>query len=74
MVKNIKIGMEQNIANEEKPALINDITARENRRRSSSTLPPFSPVNDPPILAIFIWRDYSLLPLNQVVINDRQSC
>ena len=68
------IGTEQIIANEEKPALINDIIAKENRRRSSNTLPPFSPVKFVPIRAIPIWRDCSLLPSNQVVISDIQSC
>ena len=68
------IGTEQIIANEEKPALINDIMAKENRRRSSNTLPPFSPVKFASILAIFIWRDCSLLLLSQAVISDRQSC
>ena len=65
--------MEQIIANEENPAQMNDIIAKENRRRSSNTLPPFSPVKFVIVLAILIWRDYSLLPLNQVVINDKQS-
>ena len=68
------IGTEQIIANEEKPALINDIMAKENRRRSSNTLPPLSPVKFIPIRAIFIWRDCSLLLLSQAVISDRQSC
>ena len=40
IVKNNRIGMEHNIANEEKPALINDIIAKENRRRSNKTFPP----------------------------------
>ena len=74
IVKSSRIGIEQIIAKKENPEVINEIIAKENRRRSSNTLPPFSPVNDPPILAIFIWRDCSLLPLNQVVISDRQSC
>ena len=71
---NIKIGIAQIVANEEKPELINEIIPIENRRRSSKILPPLSPVKFVTIRAIFIWRDCSQLQLSQVAISDRQSC
>ena len=59
IIKNNKIGMEQIIANEEKPALINDMIAKKNRRRSNKNLPPPKMLaydeNEPFIRLYLVW-------------------